>query len=89
MRRKFVMGVLVMLVLGSAVAWGQQDIPITFITVAEVHQLMEGGSAVVFVDVRNQQEYMARHIKDAISLPLDAVAQRFQELPADRLVILY
>jgi rhodanese-related sulfurtransferase len=63
--------------------------PIAFITVADVHQLIERGTAVLFIDVRGQQEYLARHITGAISIPLRTLPERSQEIPRERLVVLY
>lgn len=45
--------------------------------------------AAVFVDTRNEDAYKVEHIKDAISLPLDAVEKRFKELPKDKKIIAY
>jgi rhodanese-related sulfurtransferase len=69
-------------------AWGQ-ELPIAFITVADVHRLLERGAEVLFVDVRSQQEYLARHITGALSIPLRTLEERYQELPRERLVVLY
>ena len=44
---------------------------------------------VVLVDVRPAEEYEAGHIKGARSIPLDELAERLAELPADREVVAY
>jgi rhodanese-related sulfurtransferase len=45
---------------------------------------------VLFVDVREQQDYLARHIHGAISVPpLHTLEARYQELPRERLIVLY
>jgi rhodanese-related sulfurtransferase len=64
-------------------------VPIQFIKVAEVNQLAQQGAKVVFVDVRSRQEYLIRHIKGAVSVPLNAIDLRTQEIPRDGIVVLY
>ena len=44
---------------------------------------------VTLLDVRPQDEYMAGHLPGAINIPLDELAQRFQELPNDQEVVAY
>ena len=44
---------------------------------------------VVVVDVRPALEYAAGHIPGAVSVPLDELADRLDDLPADREVIAY
>jgi rhodanese-related sulfurtransferase/predicted transcriptional regulator len=44
---------------------------------------------VVLVDVRPQEEYAAGHIEGARSIPLEELARRLAELPADREVVAY
>src|SRR5690349_5666335 len=55
---------------------------------AELKALMDKGEAVA-VDVRGSVPYELGHIKGAIWLPLGLVAQRFGELPQDKLVVTY
>ena len=45
--------------------------------------------AVVLVDVRPVEEFEARHIKGARSIPIDELEERLAELPADREVVAY
>jgi rhodanese-related sulfurtransferase len=44
---------------------------------------------VVLVDVRPGEEYAAGHIEGARSIPIDELADRLAELPADREVVAY
>ncbi|MQA01995.1 MAG: metalloregulator ArsR/SmtB family transcription factor [Streptosporangiales bacterium] len=44
---------------------------------------------VAMVDVRPQEEYAAGHIPGAMSIPLDELAGRLAELPADQEVVAY
>lgn len=56
--------------------------------VGEVKAAWEEGNALI-IDVRSQSEYLEGHIEGAISLPLSELADRYSELPADRLIYLY
>jgi hypothetical protein len=59
------------------------------IRVAELNALMKKGTKVSIVDVRSRQEYLTRHIKTAVSIPLDTVELRAGEIPRQGLVVLY
>jgi hypothetical protein len=76
------------LTLGGGPARGQ-DADIPLIKVAEVQRLLKQGSKVLLVDVRSNQEFLARHIKGAVSIPLDSIEQRRAEVPRQGLVVLY
>jgi rhodanese-related sulfurtransferase len=41
------------------------------------------------IDVRPAEEYAAGHIPGAVSVPLDELADRLAELPADQEVVAY
>lgn len=45
--------------------------------------------AVTVLDVRPPEEYDAGHLPGAISVPLDALEQRLEELPRDRDIVAY
>jgi len=80
------LGVALGLFLGMGTAQGQE---IMFIKVAEINRLLKQGVPVLLVDVRTYQEYLARHIKGAISVPLSAIDERYTEIPKQGLVALY
>jgi rhodanese-related sulfurtransferase len=65
------------------------DIPIEFIRVKEVAQLLSDGAKLMLVDVRSRQDYLIRHIKGALSVPLENIDVRSREIPRDGLVVLY
>lgn len=75
--------------LGAHGARGEDDPPIAFIRVAEAKRLADQGNKVLFVDVRSRQEYLARHIQEAVSVPLNVIPERFGEIPRQGLVVLY
>jgi rhodanese-related sulfurtransferase len=58
------------------------------ISPAELQTLMNKGEAIA-IDVRGSVPYELGHIKDAVWLPLGLVAQRFGELPQDKLIVAY
>jgi len=51
-------------------------------------ELAAGGDVVV-IDVRPPLEYEHGHLPDAISLPLEELMHRMNELPRDRLIVAY
>jgi hypothetical protein len=73
----------------ARVGTAQQQPPIELIKVSQLNFLLKKGSPVQIVDVRSRQEYLTRHIKGAISIPLDTVELRGGELPRQGLVVLY
>jgi Rhodanese-like domain len=95
MRLNWVVSVVLALVLTAGLSLGGQmpmpggDIPINLIQVKQVAQLLRDGAPVVLVDVRSRQEYLIRHIKGALSIPLDNIEVRAREIPRDGLVVLY
>lgn len=54
-------------------------------------QLLDRARAgrVTVLDVRPREEYAAGHIPDAISIPLDELADRLAEIPTDQEVVAY
>jgi predicted sulfurtransferase len=59
------------------------------IKVAELNALLKKGGKVLIIDVRGRQEFLTRHIKSAVSIPLDTVEIRAGEIPRQGLVVLY
>ncbi|MGR6913100.1 ArsR/SmtB family transcription factor [[Actinomadura] parvosata] len=45
--------------------------------------------SVTVIDVRPQEEYAAGHIPGALSIPLDELADRLKDLPADSTIVAY
>ena len=56
--------------------------PYSRISSEEAFEMQQSGNSMV-VDVRNQDEYEAGHVKGAIWIPVDEIVQRFNELPED------
>lgn len=62
--------------------------PSSRITVAELAGMLGGAGAPLVVDVRLPAEYHAVHLEPSLSLPLDEIAARRDELPRDREIAL-
>lgn len=69
----------------------QQDIPypaVPRMSPIDARAQMDSGQAIV-VDVRAVENYQAEHVDGAISIPLDALEARMQELPRNAEIITY
>ena len=51
--------------------------------------MLRKGAPTKLIDVRSRQEYLTRHIKGAMSIPLDTIELRVGEIPRQGLVVLY
>ena len=84
-----------LLLLGAAVPPGAsravsaQQPTFDLIKVAQLDYLLRKGTKIQLVDVRSRQEYLTRHIKNAVSIPLDTIESRAGEIPRQGLVVLY
>ena len=58
------------------------------VTTVELRDALAKGTAIV-IDVRGDAAYQQNHIKDSISIPLDQVPTRLQELPRDKMIVTY
>ena len=58
------------------------------ITTVELRDALAKGAAIV-IDVRGATVYQQNHIKDSISIPLEQVETRLQELPRDKMIVTY
>ena len=70
--------------LGSA-----QQPPIELIRVEQLNAVLRKGAPTQIIDVRSRQEYLTRHIKGALSIPLDTIELRAGEISRQGLVVLY
>jgi hypothetical protein len=95
MRLKWTATIVLLLGLGAGLSQAGQmpmpgeNIPIELIQAKLVAQLLSDGAKVLLVDVRSRQDYLIRHIKGAVSVPLDSIDMRSREIPRDGLVVLY
>ena len=73
----------------ARMASAQQEPPIEFIKVDQVSAMLKKGAPAKLIDVRSRQEFLTRHIKGAMSIPLDTIELRAGEIPRQGLVVLY
>ncbi len=77
------------LLAGTSRETSAQPAPFELIKVAQLDFLLKKSAKVQIIDVRGQQEFLTRHIKGAVSIPLDKIEQRAAEVPRQGLVVLY
>ncbi len=85
-----------MLVIASVITLGcgKSDKPdgtsAELITIAEFKTLLDSQADVLIVDVRDKSEYDVGHIPGAICMTYpDEIESRYEELPADKTIVLY
>jgi Rhodanese-like domain len=74
---------------GASRMGSAQPPPIELIKVDQLNALLRKGAQVQVIDVRGRQEYLTRHIKGAVSIPLDTIELRAGEIPRQGIVVLY
>ena len=74
---------------GASRVGSAQEPPIQVIKVDQLNALLRRGTPIPIVDVRSKQEYLTRHIRGAVSIPLDTIELRAGEIPRQGLVVLY
>ncbi|WP_336785952.1 rhodanese-like domain-containing protein [Paenibacillus sp. MMO-177] len=58
------------------------------ITPAEVEERLKNGEKLNLIDVREDDEWEAGHIAEAVSVPLSQFGERYEELPKDQALIM-
>jgi len=51
--------------------------------------MLDDGQLIVLLDIRTSAEYEKSHIEGAISLPLNELDERWEEVPQDGEIIVY
>ena len=54
-----------------------------------VDSVEHGNPDLVLIDVRDKEDYQRGHIKGAVSMPLEEIDKRYQELPRDKDIVTY
>jgi len=75
---------------GGMRSWEAAGLPVKasgLVNTAVARGALVGGA--VALDVRERDEYAARHIPDAVHVPLGELARRIDEVPRDRPVVAY
>ena len=74
---------------GASRVGSAQQPPIELIRVEQLNALLRKSTPAQIIDVRSRQEYLTRHIKGAVSIPLDTIELRAGEVSRQGLVVLY
>jgi 3-mercaptopyruvate sulfurtransferase SseA len=83
------------LLLAIALTWvgpapaDDPEVPERYMKVDEAKALVDMKKAVTFVDVRPREQYDLLHIKGAISVPLDELPRRLDEVSRQDVVVVY
>jgi len=59
------------------------------ISVDEAYKLYNSGNDYVFIDVRSEEAYAEGHIKGALSIPVTEIRSSINEIPKDKIIIIY
>ncbi|MFQ5637561.1 MAG: rhodanese-like domain-containing protein [bacterium] len=59
------------------------------VTVGDLKARLDGGEAIVIVDVRSKQAYEQGHIPGALHIPYSETISRLDDFPKDRDIIFY
>ena len=87
---RFVIAIAVGALVASAAFAGEPEpTKAPSIRASELHALRQSGTAPVVIDVRTAEEYASGHIRGAVNIPFDEVAQRIAEIDAPHGVALY
>lgn len=63
--------------------------PIEFVAQEQVKKLVDIGEDVAFIDLRSAEEFAKGRLPGAKSIPVEALAQRWKEIPTSGRVVLY
>ncbi len=62
---------------------------ISRVSAEEIKRRLDGGEAIVVLDVRSVADYDNGHIAGARSLSVKELPHRYQEVPSDRTIVCY
>jgi predicted sulfurtransferase len=85
-----IIGIVALTGCGSgAVDLPQTKAEVPRISPQEVQNRIGKGESILIVDARSANSYAQAHVAGAISVPLNEVASRLDELPRDREIVFY
>ena len=73
----------------NAQAGHDYEEPVEFIAQQQVKKLIDIGEDVVFIDLRSTEEFGKGHLPGAKSIPVEALRERWKEIPTAGRVVLY
>lgn len=65
------------------------NVPLSFVSVDQLVEEINSGKKPLILDVRTEVEYREVHILGSVSAPLQSFKSHVENIPKDRLVILY
>jgi hypothetical protein len=65
------------------------NVPLSFVSVDQLVEEIKTGKKPLILDVRTEEEYREVHILGSVSAPLQSFKSHVDNIPKDRLVILY
>ena len=74
---------------GTKTAGSTEIISSRSISVQEARDILGKGNTAIFVDVRSQAKYDTGHIEGAMSIPIDDLLARLEEIPVGNRIIVY
>lgn len=91
---KFVSVLLALISLAACAPTPPADLPtspdeVPRISIEELLQKMENGTAILIVDTRSESEYRSGHIKGAVSIPLATIVLEEWQPPRNKEIVLY
>lgn len=63
--------------------------PVEFVAQEKIKKLIDIGEDVAFIDLRSAEEFAKDRLPGAKSIPVEALAQRWKEIPTSGRVVLY
>jgi rhodanese-related sulfurtransferase len=68
---------------------GDPEVPERYVSVDEAKAMLDAGKRVVFIDVREREQFDDLHIRGARNIPLRELPRRLAEVPRQERVTLY
>ena len=68
---------------------GDPEVPERYVSVDEAKAMLDAGKRVVFIDVREREQFDDLHIREARNIPLRELPRRLSEVPRQGTVTLY
>jgi rhodanese-related sulfurtransferase len=63
--------------------------PVDFVSAEQAKRLLDIGEEVAFIDLRPAADFAKGHLPGARSIPIEAIGQRWKEIPTSGRVVLY
>ncbi len=78
-----------MLLVAAVAPAGDAEVPEKYVSVDEAKGMLDAGKRLVFIDVRDREQFAEMHIRGARNIPLRELPRRLAEVPRTEPVTLY